>query len=63
VNDSLRLWAIFSQLLGFIVIFLLRTYEVPGFWQGIVLALMLSSALLIWLIRLYRKNKRLKDRR
>lgn len=62
MQDNLRLLAVFSQLLGFIIIFLMRTYEVDGFWQGCVLTLMLLSALAIWLIRQYRKNKHLKDK-
>lgn len=62
MQDNLRLLAVFSQLLGFIIIFLMRTYEVDSFWQGCVLALMLLSAFLIWLTRQYRKNKRLKDK-
>ncbi len=62
MHDNLRLLAVFSQLLGFIIIFLMRTYEVDSFWQGCVLVLMLLSAFSIWLIRQYRKNKRLKDK-
>lgn len=59
MNDSLRLAAVGSQLIGFIVIFLMRTYEVATFWQGLVLALMLLSAFLIWMRRHYERNKKL----
>lgn len=59
MNDGLRLAAVGSQLVGFIVIFLMRTYEVATFWQGMVLALMLISALLVWLRRRYERNRKL----
>lgn len=62
MNDGLRLAAVGSQLLGFVIIFLLRTYEAPGFWQGVVLCLMLGSALVIFLIRRYQRNKQLRGR-
>ena len=57
MNDGLRLAAVISQLIGFALIFFMFTYEVDGFWQGVVFALMLLSALVIWLIRRYRRNK------
>lgn len=59
MNDGLRLAAVASQLLGFIIIFLMRTYEVASLWQGVVLALMLLSAFLIWIRRHYERNKKL----
>ena len=59
MNDGLRLVAVGSQLIGFIVIFLMRTYGVATFWQGVVLALMLISALLVWLRRRYERNRKL----
>ncbi|MBB1488804.1 hypothetical protein [Oceanospirillum sediminis] len=62
MNDNLRLVAVFSQLAGFILIFLMRTYNVDAFWQGVVLVLMLASALTIWLVRRYRKNKTVKSK-
>lgn len=57
MNDGLRLAAVISQLIGFGLIFFMFTYGVDGFWQGVVFALMLLSALVIWLIRRYRRNK------
>ncbi len=59
MNDGLRLAAVGSQLIGFMVIFMMRTYEVATFWQGLVLALMLLSAFLIWMRRRYERNKKL----
>jgi len=59
MNESLRLAAIASQLIGFIIIFLMRTYEIDAVWQGVVLMLMLLSALAIWLVKRYQKNKKL----
>jgi len=61
MNDSLRLAAVGSQLIGFIVIFLMRTYQVDTVWQGGVLVLMLLSAFLVWLRRRYERNKKLMD--
>ena len=61
MNDSLRLAAVGSQLIGFIVIFLMRTYQVDTVWQGGVLVLMLLSAFLVWLRRRYEHNKKLMD--
>ena len=63
MNESLRLAAIASQLIGFIIIFLMRTYEVDVVWQGIVLMLMLLSALAIWLVKRYQKNKKLLEKK
>lgn len=62
MSDRLRLAAIASQLIGFVVIFLLRTYEAAAFWQGLVLAAMLASAFVIWLLRRYQRNKVRRDR-
>ena len=63
MNESLRLAAIASQLIGCIIIFLMRTYEVDVVWQGIVLMLMLLSALAIWLVKRYQKNKKLLEKK
>ena len=63
MNESLRLAAIASQLIGFIIIFLMRTYEVDVVWQGIVLMLMLLSALAIWLVKRYHQNKKLLEKK
>lgn len=63
MNDNLRLLAVFTQLSGFIIIFLMRTYAIDIFWQGCVLALMLLSALGVWLLRRYRKNKQIRHKR
>ncbi len=62
MNDGLRLMAVASQLVGFIIIFLLRTYDIAIFWQGVVLGLMLCSVSLIWLFCRYARNKKLLDR-
>ncbi len=59
MNDRLRLLAVGSQLIGFIVIFLMRTYEVALVWQGAVLILMLIAAFLIWVRRRYERNRKL----
>lgn len=59
MSDPLKLTAVGCQLSGFIVIFLMRTYDVAGFWQGTVLVLMLLSALLIGLRRRYERNTKL----
>jgi uncharacterized membrane protein YqjE len=63
MNESLRLAAIASQLIGFIIIFLMRTYEIDAVWQGVVLMLMLLSALAIWLVKRYQKNKKLLEKK
>ncbi|WP_028304270.1 hypothetical protein [Oceanospirillum maris] len=63
MNESLRLAAIASQLIGFIIIFLMRTYEIDAVWQGVVLILMLLSALAIWLVKRYQKNKKLLEKK
>lgn len=61
MNDTLRLAAVASQLAGLLLIFLMRTYGVAVFWQGVVLTGMLLAALVIWLLRRYRRNQTLRD--
>lgn len=59
-NNRLRLWAIVSQALGFMVIFWLETYlgrGQAGAWQLGVLLLMLAAALLIAVLRRYQQRK------
>ena len=62
--DILRALAIASQALGFIVIITLETLlgDAARPWQGLTLALMVAVALGIALARLYRRNKRRKQR-
>jgi len=62
MSDGLRLTAVASQLIGFVIIFLMRTYETSAVWQGFVLFLMLLSALAVWLVGRYQKNRRLLDK-
>ncbi|MDR5875226.1 hypothetical protein LPL18_000920 [Halomonas sp. CUBES01] len=56
--DKLRAFAIGSQALGLTLIIALETWlnDAARPWQGVVLAAMLSTALVIALIRLYRRN-------
>lgn len=57
--DPLRALAIASQAIGFIVIFALgTTLESPRPWQGLTLALMLTIALVVAIVRRYRNNRR-----
>lgn len=59
-NNRLRLWAIVSQALGFMVIFWLETYlgrGQAGAWQLGVLLLMLAAALLIAVLKRYQQRK------
>ncbi|MFC7368483.1 MULTISPECIES: hypothetical protein [Vreelandella] len=58
--DMLRALAIGSQALGLTLIITLETVlgDEARPWQGVVLAVMVASALIIALVRLYR-NKRL----
>ncbi|GEN24962.1 hypothetical protein HCU01_29110 [Halomonas cupida] len=61
--DPLRVLAIGSQALGFILIFLLGTrLESPRPWQGLTLAVMLVIALSVALARRYRNNRLQKER-
>ncbi|MFC3284207.1 hypothetical protein [Litchfieldella rifensis] len=57
--DVLRALAIASQALGFIAIITLETLMADAArpWQGLTLALMVTAALWIALVRLYRRNK------
>jgi hypothetical protein len=65
--DTLRALAIASQALGFILIITLETLmgDAARPWQGWTLAAMVSAALWIALVRLYRRNRARKahDRR
>lgn len=56
--DKLRALAIGSQALGLTLIIALETWlnDAARPWQGAVLAAMLSTALTIALVRLYRRN-------
>ncbi len=63
MNNRLRFWAIVSQALGFLVIFLLETSlgrGQAGRWQLGVLLLMLAAALLIAVLRRYEQRKALR---
>ena len=58
--DPLRALAIGSQALGFILIITLETViggEAARPWQGVTLALMITCALALAVMRLYRRNK------
>ncbi|UYG00106.1 hypothetical protein [Halomonas sp. GD1P12] len=61
--DVLRALAIGSQALGLTLIIALETVmgNAARPWQGVVLAFMLVSALLIALARLYRRNRQRKE--
>ncbi|RCV87036.1 hypothetical protein [Billgrantia montanilacus] len=65
--DTLRVLAIASQALGFILIITLETLmgDAARPWQGVTLAVMVLCALFLALARLYRRNKARKtmDRR
>jgi hypothetical protein len=56
--DNLRAWAIASQALGFVLILTLETLlgDAARPWQGWTLAAMITAALWIALVRLYRRN-------
>lgn len=59
-NDRLRLWAIVSQALGLIIIFILETglgRGQAGRYQLVVLLLMLLAALVIAVLRRYQQRK------
>ncbi|MCS2610292.1 hypothetical protein [Halomonas dongshanensis] len=62
--DPLRVWAIGSQALGFIMIITLETVlgDAARPWQGGVLAAMIVCALGVALARLYRRNRARKAR-
>ncbi|ALM51194.1 hypothetical protein [Halomonas huangheensis] len=61
--DPLRVLAIASQALGFILIFVLGTIlESPRPWQGLTLAIMLVVALSVAVARRYRNNRLQKQR-
>ncbi|WP_249978974.1 hypothetical protein [Vreelandella olivaria] len=57
--DMLRALAIGSQALGLVLIITLETVlgDAARPWQGVVLAAMISTALTIALLRLYRRNR------
>lgn len=57
--DRLRALAIGSQAIGLILIITLETVmgDAARPWQGVVLAVMLVTALAIALVRLYRRNQ------
>lgn len=62
-NDRLRLWAIVSQALGLLVIFILETGLGRGqarSYQLAVLITMLTVALLIAILRRYQQRKALR---
>ncbi|WP_252105838.1 MULTISPECIES: hypothetical protein [unclassified Halomonas] len=61
--DVLRALAIGSQALGLALIIALETVmgNAARPWQGVVLAIMLVTALLIALARLYRRNRQRKE--
>ncbi len=65
--DTLRVLAIASQALGFILIITLETLmgDSARPWQGVTLGVMVLCALFLALARLYRRNKARKamDRR
>lgn len=56
--DKLRALAIGSQAIGLILIITLETVMGDGArpWQGVVLVAMVTTALTIALVRLYRRN-------
>ncbi|CAM3589677.1 MULTISPECIES: hypothetical protein [Halomonas] len=57
--DRLRALAIGSQAIGLILIITLETVmrDAARPWQGVVLAVMLVTALALALVRLYRRNQ------
>ena len=58
--DPLRVLAIASQALGFILIITLETLMPDGGarpWQGVTLAVMVAFALALAVARVYRRNK------
>ena len=57
--DTLRALAIASQAIGLMLIITLETAlgDNARLWQGVTLALMITAALWIALVRLYRRNK------
>ncbi|MGY4878640.1 hypothetical protein ACLUEY_12235 [Vreelandella aquamarina] len=62
--DMLRALAIGSQAIGLMLIITLETAlgDNARLWQGVTLALMITAALCIALVRLYRRNKQRKQR-
>ncbi|NLW04795.1 MAG: hypothetical protein GX029_06165 [Pseudomonadaceae bacterium] len=63
LNDRLRFWAIVSQALGFVIIFLLETSlgrGQAGPYQLGVLLIMLAFALVIAVLRRYAQRKALR---
>lgn len=62
--DMLRALAIGTQAIGLMLIITLETVlgDNARLWQGITLALMVTAALCIALVRLYRRNKQRKQR-
>lgn len=58
-GDGLRWLAIASQATGFILIIVLETWlgDSARPWQGVTLALMLTTAAWLALVRRYRRNK------
>ncbi|RUR56243.1 hypothetical protein [Vreelandella populi] len=61
--DVLRALAIGSQALGLIAIITLETMLGDGArpWQGVTLGLMLAAALMLALVRVYRRNRQRKQ--
>lgn len=57
--DTLRALAIASQAIGLMVIITLETVlgDDARLWQGVTLVMMITIALWIALVRLYRRNK------
>lgn len=61
--DMLRALAIGSQAIGLMLIITLETVlgDNARIWQGVTLALMVTAALCIALVRLYRRNTKRKQ--
>lgn len=64
-RDGLRRIAIASQAIGFILIITLETVmgDDARLWQGVTLALMLTTAAWLALVRRYRRNRKLRHER
>jgi len=62
--DMLRALAIGSQAIGLMLIIALETAlgDNARLWQGVTLALMVTAALCIALVRVYQRNKQRKQR-
>ncbi len=60
--ENLRAWAIATQAMGFVLILTLETLlgDAARPWQGWTLGAMITAALWIALVRLYRRNRQRK---